>query len=145
MQNEQIALVQQSFGRVRARSDELAAFFYLRLFVIDPTTKPLFPTDLAAQRVKLMAVLAYVVDGLGDLSGILGQVQALGRRHVAYGVSERQYASVGAALLWALEEVMGPRFTPCVRAAWVAAYGVLSVSMIDSAREHEALSHPQEA
>jgi hemoglobin-like flavoprotein len=145
MNTQQVALVQQSFGKVRPRADELAALFYLRLFAIDPTTRPLFPADLAAQRVKLVGVLVYVVNGLGDLSGILDQVQALGRRHVGYGVSERHYTSVGAALLWALEEVMGPRFTAEVREAWVAAYGVLSVSMIAAARDQEALSQPQEA
>lgn len=134
MDIEQITRVQQSFGALAGRADELALLFYQRLFVIDPTTRPLFPADLAAQRVKLIGLIAYAVNGLHDLPSVVEQVEALGRRHVDYGVSERQYASVGAALLWALEEVLGPRFPPETRAAWVAAYGVLSVAMIGAAR-----------
>ncbi len=44
----------------------------------------------------------------------------------------------GAALIWTLEVGLGEKFTPELRAAWIAAYTVLSGTMIEAARE-EAL------
>src|SRR5262245_25313536 len=57
MTPEQIALVQDSFQRVSARSDELAADFYRRLFIADPAARELFTTDMALQRIKFMREL----------------------------------------------------------------------------------------
>ena len=60
--------------------------------------------------------------------------RALAQRHVGYGVSERDYATVGAALLWTLQQGLGAGFTPEVRSAWAAAYDLISTNMIAAAR-----------
>ena len=56
-------------------------------------------------------------------------VQALGRRHAAYGVEPRHFNTVGEALLWTLGQGLGPAFTPNVRAAWAAVYEVIATQM----------------
>ncbi len=76
-----------------------------------------------------MAVLGTVVAGLRRLEGLLPTVRELGRRHAGYGVTEAHYDTVGAALLWTLEQGLGASFTPEVRAAWASAYGVLAGAM----------------
>ena len=50
----------------------------------------------------------------------------LARRHLAYGVKDQHYDSVGAALLWTLEQGLGEQWTPEVKGAWSAAYGTLA-------------------
>src|ERR1700722_17779877 len=100
MTPEQVILVQQSFAQVAPIADQAAAIFYDRLFEIAPAVKPLFPSDMAEQRRKLMATLAAVVGGLGDIESILPTASALARRHVGYGVKPEHYQSVGNALLW---------------------------------------------
>lgn len=134
MTPNQVRLVQESYATVRGRGHVLAQIFYVRLFVIDPTVKPLFPADLTAQHAKLSALLDHVIIGLDDLTPLLSQIQDLGRRHAAYGVAERHYASVGAALIWALEVAGGERLPRAAREAWIEAYGVLSGAMIEAAR-----------
>jgi hemoglobin-like flavoprotein len=130
----QISLVQQSFAMIGNDGQDVARIFYARLFEIDPSTKPLFPTDLKAQGIKLMAVLRMVVTSLDRLGPLIPTIENLARRHVDYGVSERQYPSVGSALIWTLDTVLGDRFTSDTRAAWVEAYGILSTTMIAAAR-----------
>ena len=66
---------------------------------------------------------------------MLGKVKALAGRHVAYGVEEAHYATVGAALIWTLEAGLGAAFTPALREAWTAAYTLLATVMIEAARE----------
>ena len=129
----QVKLVQDSFAKVAPISEEAAALFYGRLFEIAPEVRPLFKGDMKEQGRKLMATLAVVVNGLGDLNTILPAASMLAKRHVAYGVTPGHYAPVGAALLWALERGLGAGWTQDLAAAWAAAYATLSGFMIGEA------------
>lgn len=129
MDQESIRLVQQTWKQVDPIRDQAAALFYGRLFELDPSLRPLFKGDMAEQGRKLMNMLATAAMGLDRLDGIVGEVQALGRRHVAYGVQDAHYDTVGAALLWTLEQGLGDAFTPQVKAAWAEAYTLLADTM----------------
>jgi nitric oxide dioxygenase len=137
---EQIKLVQQSFAKVAAISEQAAALFYERLFAVAPAVKAMFPADMTEQRKKLMATLAVVVNGLGNLESILPAASALAKRHVNYGAKPEHYPVVGGALLWTLEKGLGEAWTPETEVAWTAAYSTLSGYMIS-----EAYGGPQAA
>src|SRR6202158_5743285 len=117
MTPEQVKLVQDSFAKVAPIADKAADLFYDRLFVIAPDVRSLFPDDLSAQKKKLMQMIATAVTNLHQVEKIIPAVQDLGRRHVGYGVTAKHYESVGAALLWTLEQGLGPAFTPQVKEA----------------------------
>jgi hemoglobin-like flavoprotein len=135
MTPDQVKLVQQSFTKVAPISETAAVLFYDRLFDIAPKVRAMFPTDLTEQRRKLMATLAAVVNGLGNLESVLPAASALAKRHVSYGAKPEHYPVVGAALLWTLEKGIGDGWTP-----EVADYGTLSGFMIS-----EAYGRPQAA
>ena len=107
--------------------------FYDRLFDIAPQMRAMFPDDMGEQRRKLMAMLAGVVKGLGNLEQVLPAASALAKRHVSYGAKAEHYPVVGAALLWTLEKGLGDGWTPEVADAWGTAYGTLSGYMISEA------------
>ena len=107
MTPKQVALVQDSFAKVALISEAAAVLFYDRLFDIAPQMKAMFPDDMIEQRRKLMAMLAGVVKGLGNLEQVLPAASALAKRHVSYGAKARHYPAVGAALLWTLEKGLG--------------------------------------
>ena len=140
MTPDQVQLVQQSFAKVVPISELAAVLFYDRLFEVAPSVKSLFPADMVEQRKKLMATLAVVVGGLGNLESILPAASALAVRHVSYGARAEHYPVVGGALLWTLEKGLGDDWTPEVSAAWTAAYRTLSGYMIS-----EAYGRPQAA
>lgn len=129
-----IALVQDSFRKVAPIADQAAAIFYARLFELDPSLRPLFSGDMTAQGRKLMQMIATAVSALDRLDAIVPAVRQLGTRHVAYGVRDEHYATVGAALLWTLEKGLGPEFTPAVKAAWTTTYTLLANTMMEAAR-----------
>jgi len=126
MTPEQIALVQTSFESVAPIAAKAADLFYDRLFEIAPEVRPLFPADLSGQKIKLIGMLATAVSSLHQLDAILPAVRNLGSRHRSYGVMAEHYAPVGAALLWTLEQGLGPAFTPDVKVAWSEAYSTLA-------------------
>jgi hemoglobin-like flavoprotein len=133
MTPDQVKAIQESFKKVAPISEQAAALFYGRLFEIAPAVKPLFRGDMKEQGSKLMATLAVVVNGLGNLQAILPAASALAKRHVAYGVKPADYEPVGAALIWTLERGLGEQWTPELAQAWGAAYAILSQFMIDEA------------
>ena len=134
MTSVQITLVQDSFRKVAPIAGQAAALFYGRLFELDPKLRLLFHGDMIGQGQKLMAMLAAATALLHQPERLLPVVRELGVRHVAYGVREEHYPTVGAALLWTLEKGLGPDFTPEVRAAWTATYTLLADEMIAAAR-----------
>jgi len=133
MTPRQTMLVQTSFAQVAPIADQAAALFYGRLFEVAPQLRSLFHGDMQAQGAKLMAAMTMVVDDLGTIEAIAPAVQTLAKRHVSYGVVAEHYDTVGATLLWTLEQGLGAAFTPEVRAAWVAAYAALADMMVTAA------------
>ena len=132
MTPQEITLVQTSYAKVAPIAARVADLFYGRLFEIAPDVRCLFSEDLAGQKKKLMLVLGAAVGSLDRLDALIPVVQALGERHAEYGVTAAHFAPVGAALLWTLEQGLGPAFTPEAKAAWTIVYSVLSHTMIDA-------------
>ena len=133
MTPQHITLIQQSWAEVITIQDTAAGLFYQRLFALDPAVRPLFKGDMQSQGKKLMQALGFIVNSLPRLDERVPVAQEMARRHVEYGVEATHYDTVGAALLWTLEQGLGPVFTNDTRAAWAEAYGTLSQVMKDAA------------
>ena len=133
LSERQIAIVRSSWARVVPTADLAARLFYGRLFTTHPGLRHLFHADIDRQGEKLVATLDAVVGNLDRMDDILPTARALAIRHVGYGVEPWQYAPVGAALLWMIEQIMGREFTLEVAEAWRAAYGAVSGAMVDAA------------
>ena len=138
MTPEQIELVKNSWAKVLPIADTAAELFYGKLFNLDPSLKPLFKGDMKEQGRKLMNMINTAVSSLDRLDAVLPGVQELGIRHIAYGVKDEHYDTVGAALLWTLEAGLGEAFTTDTKAAWATVYGALADTMKTAAAEAAA-------
>ena len=140
MSPDQKTLVHETWNQVMPIADTAAALFYRRLFEIDPDLSALFVgVDLASQRRKLIQTLTRVVVALDDIADLVPEIEALGRRHAGYGVTDAHYQTVGEALLWTLETGLGDSWTPEVETAWAAAYGFVADAMRGAAAEEQRL------
>ena len=135
MTPKQISLVKQSWAQVVPISDQAAALFYGRLFELDPSLSSLFSGDMGAQGKKLMSMLNTAVSTLDVMANLTPALQALGKRHVGYGVKTADYDIVGAALLWTLEQGLQEGYTEEVAEAWTQAYATLAGVMVEAAAE----------
>lgn len=131
---KQIQIVQASFAKVAPIAPVAADMFYARLFELDPDLRKMFKGDMKAQGAMLMSMLSTAVRGLSDSNALIQVLMALGRRHTGYGVKDKDYATVGQALVWTLEQGLGEDFTPEVRDAWLAAYGMIADVMQQGSR-----------
>lgn len=136
MTTHQITLVKQTWSAVATLDPvTVGGLFYNRLFAIAPEVRPMFRGEIPEQSKKLLLMLHYVIQKLDRLDDIMAEVRQLARRHVGYGVQPRHYGVVAQALLWTLEQGLGPAWTPEVRDAWVTCYTLLSGAMIAAGNE----------
>src|SRR5688572_7512904 len=108
--NRQKELLRHTFSLLQGHATIAPLLFYHQLFTLDPAVRRLFSVDIEAQGRKLMDALAFVVATLDAPQVQLHTLAALGRRHAAYGVEEHHYNTVGQALIWMLEQDLGPVF-----------------------------------
>ena len=126
MTNDQIRLVQESFRKIEPLAEEVAVLFYARLFKLDPSLRPLFEIEIRQQGIKLMQMIRLVVEGLSHPEELVPQLHSLGVRHVAYGVKDHHYATVGEALLWTFEKALHPDYTAETNESWTVVYGMMA-------------------
>jgi hemoglobin-like flavoprotein len=134
MTPHQIDLVQRSWAQALPSGEAAMQMFFERLFLLDPSLRPLFKGDMKEHGRKVIGMMTLAVNGLKRLESLVPAVQGLGRRHAGYGVRDAHYATVGTALLWTLERGLAESFTPQVREAWTAVYAVLAGTMKAAAR-----------
>lgn len=128
----QIELVETSAAALDPLLDGFAAAFYARLFTRHPGVRPMFVGDPDVQAKKLATELRRIVSALRDPERFARQVRALGERHRRYGAVAGHYEAVGAVLIDTFTDVLGPQFTPELRAAWTAAYTHVAAQMLEA-------------
>ncbi|MEG4456900.1 pentapeptide repeat-containing protein [Microcoleus sp. N9_A1] len=129
-----VELLEQSFEKVKPRADEFAASFYENLFAAHPEFKPLFAKiDIKIQQKKLINALVLVVENLRSPEALEPVLNALGGRHIGYGVIPKYYGPVGDALLMAFEQYLQQDWTPEVKLAWTEAYRAITALMLKGA------------
>lgn len=128
--------IRDSWEMLRPVSDSVVTAFYARLFESNPALEKLFAeTDMLEQRRKFTAMMAEIVRAIDRPEILVGEIADSGRRHLQYGVQDRDYEDVGAALLWAIDQSLGDRSSPEIRAAWREAYDLLAAVMRRAARQ----------
>ncbi len=118
MTPRQIDLVQGTWKYVAPKSDETAAMFYGRLSQLNPASRQAFNADATDQGRDLMQTITEHVDSLTMLETIAPGVEAVGGRRRELESANEAGDSVEQALLWTLEQQLGPAFTDDVDQAW---------------------------
>ena len=107
---QQKELVQKTWVMVVPIADKAAELFYGRLFELEPEYKAMFKNDMTEQGKKLMKTINIAVEALNDVEPLVPTLKQMGADHAGYGVKDRDYNVVGAALLWTLEQGLGEAF-----------------------------------
>jgi hemoglobin-like flavoprotein len=125
-----VALLRDSFELVVAREPAIIHRFYEILFARHPAARVLFQHTTMATQEKMLALgLTSVLDHLDQSAWLVHTLEALGARHVRYGVTDEMYDWVGEALLAALAEAAGPAWTEPLEAAWSEAFSFIAGTM----------------
>lgn len=115
-------LLRKSFALIEVHGPIAALIFYRELFERDPALRRLFQSDIEVQAKKLTEMLGALISLLDHGPALETELTAMGARHAIYGVTEAHYATVKAALMAMLEQILGDGFKGEVREAWTRLY-----------------------
>ena len=140
MTSDQANLVRSTWAVLKPRVDDVIATFYVHLFELEPEAAAMFAhVDMATQRKKFTAMFELLIRLLDDPADIVVETIPSARRHAAYGVSAHHLDAGHEALLRALADELGARFTPEVRQAYAKLYDLAAAVMRRAAaRAHRA-------
>ena len=108
------------------------ARFYELLFERHPELRAMFPADMTEQHHRFVTEIEAFARAMPRLTEVESRATLLGARHAGYGVRVAHYPFVRDALLDALGEQLGDRFTPEHRQSWARAYNLLAEIMMES-------------
>jgi hemoglobin-like flavoprotein len=130
LSQEEIALIRSSYAKIADLKPQAGSLFYGRLFQIDPSLKEMFHrAPIETQAAKLFQVIDWVVERVDRLADLKDELDALGKKHVEFGVKVDHYPIVGSALVWTLKQALGKEFSPEAEGAWIELYTYLSGQM----------------
>ena len=138
MTEEQRAMVRKSWALVREADNCVISSFYEVFFELRPELRRLFASEMRVQAKMLRAALSLVVESMDADDGELSCIAMLGRRHAEWGVTAQHLELGGQALLVALSDCLGARWTPELCAAWMLAYSRILAAMFAGSRGHFA-------
>ena len=123
MDQDQVALVQETWRKLKPDLRVIGTKFYSRFFELDPTVVLLFPMKNKAvdQAELFMRMLDSTIEQLGNPDDIVATLLELGQHHVRYGLKIEHYPSISSALMLTVYECLGGDFTDEVREAWTEA------------------------
>lgn len=133
MTPEQITLVRRSLEELGPTEENLASEFYRQLFEIDPSLRAFFANGTHVREAQFTRQLMEIVDGMTDFEGFSEETRHMGERNAEYGIRLSHYQAGRAALMAALEAVLGDRFDPATRQAWTLACNLATECMMAGA------------
>ena len=144
MNSKQIALVRKTCSDVAPVADSTAEVFYQKLFQLNPALRPVFAGHLHERGRHLLETVEAAAR-VTDKPDLLASVMAdLDNHQIASAAGDRRYEAIGAALILAFRQGLGPAFTPDARQAWIALFDYIDGTMKAKTRQCvNSSSHPE--
>ncbi|XP_054758842.2 uncharacterized protein LOC129264905 [Lytechinus pictus] len=136
-------IVKRTWRKLASNPAQHGAVMFAKLVTDNPDVGHLFPfgnKNLSYQQLlgdpqalahgkRVMETVGTAVDGLDDLDILVPILRELATRHIGYNVTKKHFKSVGAALIHAIKEGLGSKFSPDIQSAWVAVFQLITNTM----------------
>jgi hemoglobin-like flavoprotein len=113
--------------------EDLASRFYRQLLTRDPSLQDLLPGERDAREAGFTKGLTEIVDSMSNFPELVAHTRQLGECLAQHGVRVSHYPTGRAALMAALEDVLGDRLDPGTREAWTMASNLVAECMMAGA------------
>lgn len=121
--------------KLQPSMNALCARFYTHLFTIDPDQASIFDGSAVTLNRKFVNMMA-TFKSLRRIENMESAIEKLAQRHVNYGMRPQHLIPFGQALIDALAEHMGEKFTDELREAWTSSFVQVSSRMRHAIEQH---------
>jgi hemoglobin-like flavoprotein len=122
--------LRSSFQALVPVADQFAEKFYMRLFEVEPSLRSLFPSDMTAQRGKLLTMLAWIISNLENGDELKNGLSELGQRHQKYNARPEHYPIVAGVMIGAMAEMAGEVWDQGIESDWRTALERIAAIML---------------
>ena len=100
--------------------------FYERFFVLSPEARPMFThISISAQGRLLAGVISSALGLLRNKDKLRQRLESMTKKHSIKGVKASQYGTMGSALIWGMELVLGHEFSSFHQRSWIRVFSFL--------------------
>lgn len=148
MKVENRLLVKACIDEIGSNIEKVSQLFYKELFHLDIHLKNVFPGNVVFLNRKFSNMLA-TFKNVKHLESISDSLAKMGERHAEYGAEIKHFPTVKTALLLALNDYLGEKFSPELEAAWLEVFDdvakIMEQALANSENNGSAqLSHDDE-
>ena len=130
--DDQISLIRDRYDEmVRTDAERLSELFYDDLFTRLPKAKAMFGDDLAAQGMRFMTAIGFLLQNLDDEEELNKRLELLANGHAPFGLRREDYRQMEESLIDTLKHAFKARWTDDRELAWRAAFGQICERMIE--------------
>ena len=131
MDNAVIERLEASFNLLAPRGEELVERFYANLFAKHPQVRPMFPSEMAEQKKKLLASLVLVMQNLRKPENLADPLKKLGAKHVHYKTQPEHYPVVRDTLVGVMKDMAGSQWNDQLTSDWSGALDFIASVMLE--------------
>lgn len=117
--NDTILELQRSIDLAVENNPNLANDFYSHFFETKPEYRKFFnETNLESQAKKILTMISYVVEKLGNRDAIPLELNQLGKMHTAMGIDSKDFSVIAPSLIWVLKNALLDHWTIELESKW---------------------------
>ena len=132
MSPEQKTLVLQSWKKIEPATPQAVDLYFKTLFAVDPGLRMTFPGDLDREGKRLFSVISTAVRMLDQIDELAPVLRDFAEHYDGRGVRDRDFSTIGIALINTLRHQLGPDFDAPTQEAWIDAYSLISGIALES-------------
>eukprot|EP00607_Mallomonas_marina_P007162 CAMPEP_0182416392 /NCGR_PEP_ID=MMETSP1167-20130531/681_1 /TAXON_ID=2988 /ORGANISM="Mallomonas Sp, Strain CCMP3275" /LENGTH=266 /DNA_ID=CAMNT_0024589111 /DNA_START=42 /DNA_END=842 /DNA_ORIENTATION=- len=121
--------------------------FYQRMFDVNPSSKPLFKSNIMSQGRVLIGIITTALNQLKEPETFKTMLTNLTHVHSQRGVRGMQYGIAGDVLFWTLDKCLGADFDDETRISWACIFSymlsiMVPVAVADEIKELKSKEQP---
>lgn len=131
MDNAVIERLEASFNLLAPRGEELVERFYANLFAKNPQVRPMFPSNMAEQKKKLLASIVLVIQNLRKTENLAEPLKQLGGKHFHFKTQPEHYPIVRDTLVGVMADMAGSQWNDQLTSDWSGALDFIASVMLE--------------
>jgi len=135
LSQETITSIKETIPIINNQSENITTRMYEILFSKYPETKPLFDNATGDQHKKLAGAIAAFASNIDNLGALSKAVEKMSQVHVKTKVKPRHYPMVADAIITAMGDILGNKFSDAHKNAWIEAYTFLANILMQREKE----------
>ncbi|MFY0625131.1 MAG: hypothetical protein JXR07_02470 [Reichenbachiella sp.] len=127
--SEEIETVQVSFEKIANFSKKATIIFYQYLHHLDPILYNTMRKEIGLDEERLFSLAQNLIHNLSNDREIVPTLHMIAKNSNSQLLKDSDYGTIGAALLFSIESLIGDDWNEFVKRSWVSAFTFIAINL----------------